>query len=256
MTIGHARHDENGKYSNGKAGDQTKDEVCITSWYNRPWNVCLRAKTAEVREKIARAMEQACANNAIGYDQNQRTTLYQKAKAVKWDLSKITEPCETDCSALVAVCVNAAGINVSGDIYTGNEKQALLNTKQFVALTDKKYLDNPNSLMRGDILLYEGHHTAVALEDAVPHQGWLQVYDEWLYSKDSKKFTKNDWELVKHHWYYFNEYGAMVTGWQRIWNPGRKEEEWYYFEDSGANCGRLWHETDKHNGSLEPWYVK
>ena len=62
------------------------------------------------------------------------------------------------------VCVNAAGITVSKDIYTGNEKQALVNTGKFKALTDKKYLSSGEYLKRGDILLGSGH-TAVVLSN-------------------------------------------------------------------------------------------
>ena len=109
-------------------------------------------------------MEQACANNKIGYDQSQRTTLYTQAKACGWDLSKITTACETDCSALVAVCVNAAGITVSKDIYTGNEKAALVNTGKFTVLTGSKYISSSTYLKRGDILLASGH-TAIVLSN-------------------------------------------------------------------------------------------
>ena len=85
-------------------------------WYNKPWTSVIRPKDSAAAEKIAKAMEQACANDKIGYDQYQRTTLYAQAKANNWDLSKITTACECDCSSLVAVCVNAAGISVSKDL--------------------------------------------------------------------------------------------------------------------------------------------
>lgn len=160
--IGHASIDENGHARGGKAGDQTGREVCVRTWYNKPWIAVIRPNDKKVAEKIAKAMEQACANDNIGYDQNERTTLYAQAKAKGWDLSKITTKCETDCSALVAVCVNAAGIAVSKDIYTGNEKQTLVNTGKFKAHTDKKYLTSDKYLKRGDILLASGH-TAVVL---------------------------------------------------------------------------------------------
>jgi len=78
---------------------------------------------------------------------------------------RVKTPCETDCSALVSVCVNAAGIKVSGDIYTGNEANALLRTGEFELLSASKYLLSDEYLRRGDILLYEFHHTAIALQD-------------------------------------------------------------------------------------------
>ena len=162
VKIGHASIDENNTAKGGNAGDQTLKEVCTRSWYNKPWTSVIRPKDSTVAEKIAKAMEQACANDKIGYDQNQRTTLFTQAKAVNWDLSKITTACECDCSSLVAVCVNAAGIAVSKDIYTGNEKTALANTGAFTVLTDSKYISKSDNLKRGDILLGSGH-TAIVL---------------------------------------------------------------------------------------------
>lgn len=162
VRIGHASIDERGRVSGGAAGDQTGREVCTRSWYNKPWIAVIRPKEKSAAEKIARAMEQACANNNIGYDQSQRTTLFTQAKAKNWNLAAIRTKCETDCSALVAVCVNAAGIPVSKDIYTGNEKSALLNTGGFTAYTESKYISTDRYLKRGDILLAKGH-TAVVL---------------------------------------------------------------------------------------------
>ena len=115
-------------------------------------------------EKIAKTMEQACANDKIGYDQYQRTTLYVQAKANNWDLSRITTACECDCSSLVAVCVNAAGISVSKDIYTGNEKAVLSGTGKFDVYTSSQYTARDSYLKRGDILLGNGH-TAIVLSN-------------------------------------------------------------------------------------------
>ena len=164
VKIGHASIDENRKISGGVAGDQTKTEVCTRAWYNKPWTSVIRPKDSTIAEKIAIAMEQACANNNIGYDQSQRTTLYAQAKEKNWDLSKITVACECDCSSLVAVCVNAAGISVSKNIYTGNELAALRETGQFDVYTTAQYISKDTYLKRGDILLGDGH-TAIVLSD-------------------------------------------------------------------------------------------
>ena len=166
VKIGHASLDENKNAKGGNAGDQTKKEVCTREWYNKPWTSVIRPKNSAVAEKIAKAMEQACANDKIGYDQYQRTTLYAQAKANNWDLSKITTACECDCSSLVAVCVNAAGIAVSKDIYTGNELAALKATGKFDVYTTAKYISSDTYLKRGDILLGPGH-TAIVLSDGI-----------------------------------------------------------------------------------------
>lgn len=164
VTIGHASIDENGKARGGAAGDQTKKEVYTRTWYNKPWLKVFRPKDSAIAEKIAKAMEQACANDNIGYDQNERTTLYKYAKQVNWDLSKVSTKCETDCSALVAVCVNAAGLAVSQHMYTGSEESILMATNAFTKLTDSKYISQSDYLKRGDILLGSGH-TAIVLSN-------------------------------------------------------------------------------------------
>lgn len=166
VKLGNAENDERMKSSGGQAGDQTTKEVRIRDWYNRTkgWSHVIRPKDANVAEKIAKAMEQACTNEHIGYDQNQRTTLFFQAKNCKWDLSKITVDCETDCSALVSVCVNAAGISVSKDMYTGNELEVLKKTGKFDIITEFEYLTSSDYLRRGDILLGSGH-TAVVLSN-------------------------------------------------------------------------------------------
>ena len=164
VKIGHASIDERGKAQGGAAGDQTGKEVCIRDWYDKNWVSVLRPKNEKEAEKMAKAMEQACANDHIGYDKSHRTTCFVAAKKVGFDLSKIKTNCETDCSALVAVCANAAGIPVSKDIYTGNEDSALVGTKKFEKLTNKKYLTSDKYLKRGDVLRANGH-TAIVLSD-------------------------------------------------------------------------------------------
>ena len=165
VTIGHATSDSRGQLHGDKAGNQNGRELCIRTWYNRPWDTVLRPKKIEVAENIALAMEKACRNRNIGYDQWQRTTLYSEAQKVGFDLSRILTPCECDCSSLVAVCVNAAGIHVSKDLYTGNEAAILLATGEFMSITTTNYTGSSEYLKRGDILLNTRSHTAIVLSN-------------------------------------------------------------------------------------------
>lgn len=164
VKIAHAVYDEHGKAQGGAAGDQTGKEVCRWSWYDKPWTSIIRPKKRSVAKKIAQAMEDICDNNNVGYDQGQRTTLYSLAKSLNWDFSKIMTKCECDCSSLVAVCVNAAGIKVSKDMYTGNEAKLLMDTGAFELVDETYKYKKPLYLQRGDILLGKGH-TAVVLND-------------------------------------------------------------------------------------------
>ena len=131
-------------------------------------------------------MEAACANDNIGYDQYQRTTLYNLAKANGWDISKVGL-CETDCSALVAVCCNCAGITVSKDMYTAIELETLEKTGKFTLYKDDDHCKKPDNLMRGDILL-KAHHTAVVLS-------LKEVEDEMVIVKATKKPAYKAYEL-------------------------------------------------------------
>ena len=187
VIIGHASIDERGKANSGAAGDQTGKEVYTRTWYSKPWHTVFRPKSPEIAEKIAKAMEQACANNNIGYDQYQRTTLFELAQDKNWDISKVAKKCETDCSALVSVCCNAAGIKVSKDMYTGNEKSVLTGTGKFTIYTASKYVNSSDYLLRGDVLLGTGH-TAVVLSDGAKAKPAIEYF---------KKYTGDTTSIVE-----------------------------------------------------------
>ena len=105
----------------------------------------------------------ACANDHIGYNQSKRLTLYNLAKPHGFDVSKVTQNCSTDCSALVRVCCAYAGIAV-GNFTTANEARMLLATGEFVEMTDRKYRTGSAYLREGDVLVTPGKgHTAVVL---------------------------------------------------------------------------------------------
>lgn len=110
-------------------------------------------------------MEAACRNRNIGYDQYERLTLYNLAKAVGFDPARVANPCETDCSALVRVCLAFAGI-ATENFRTPTQAKVMLATGQFVELTDKKYMDSSDYLRRGDVLVTRTQgHTVVVLSN-------------------------------------------------------------------------------------------
>ena len=166
VTVGSARIDERGKATGGAAGDQTGKELSTQNWYlhSKGWRV-LRCKDPDKAAKIASAMSAACKNSKIGYDQNQRLTLYNAAKAVGFDPGKVTTACETDCSALVRVCLAFAGIMVA-NFRTTDEAKIILASGMFVELTASKYTTGSAYLRKGDILVTKTQgHTVVVLTD-------------------------------------------------------------------------------------------
>lgn len=168
VKIGSARIDENGKAVGGNAGDQTGKEVSTQDWYlhSKGWYV-IRPKKADVAEKVAYAMQAACDNQNIGYDQNQRYTAYDWCKYnnnSNFDPADIRVKVEVDCSALVRLCLAYAGIFV-GDFYTGNQYDVLMATGAFIDATDIAGR-NPDYLKRGDILVTKSTgHTVVVLSN-------------------------------------------------------------------------------------------
>lgn len=166
VRIGHAAIDENGQIAGGQAGDQTGTEVCIRDWYDFGQTQLLRPKDDYLRHFVAANMEAACANPHIGYDQRQRTTLYEELRRKAWNMNAVDRDCECDCSSLVSACVNASGVVVSPNLYTGNLAQGLLNSGRFELITAQEYLRTPDHLRRGDILIKPNKHTVIVLTDA------------------------------------------------------------------------------------------
>ena len=169
VSICHASIDENGKAKNGKAGDQTGKEVCIRSWYDKPWNCVIRFHDPTMREKVAIAMCNAAKNDHIGYDQNQRNSLLNAVRKLGYDPRNATSDVETDCSALVTLACIYAGIAESALVVAGNSattstlKSRLKATGEVTVFTAKEYTKDTKKLLRGDILLSEGHHVAVVV---------------------------------------------------------------------------------------------
>jgi len=156
IRIGHASIDENRKANSGVAGDQTGKEVCIRDWYDSSWHTVIRCDDPEKAELMAKACEAACKNPNVGYDQYQRNTLRNAARIAKWDLSKVGK-CECDCSSLMAVCAECAGIEIpyrNGNAPTTrtmeNDFESTNMFRSFMFTTSKV-------LKRGDIVLKDGH---------------------------------------------------------------------------------------------------
>ncbi|MCD8294701.1 MAG: peptidoglycan-binding protein [Clostridia bacterium] len=166
VMMGHASIDENGKTIGGTAGDQTGKEVCTRTWYSKPWGFMAIYPDGKIREKIAAAVQAACDNDKIGYDQNQRNTLNTQAKAVNYDLSKITTACECDCSSLINVAVVAAGIGTYGSNgWTTSTLQTQLKALGFKILSASSYLLSSDYCVRGAIYCKAGSHAACGLDD-------------------------------------------------------------------------------------------
>lgn len=174
MRIAHASIDEHNHAKNGEAGNQTGREVCVRSWYNKPWSICLRHPDRKVREQIAEIAEILATppvNSLIGYDQNERNTLHDVARQCKYDVVMFINEhqlCETDCSAFVTCVCLFAGLKqleYSGNAPTTSTMKSVFKKAGFNVLTDEKYVAGTDYLSKGDILLKPSSHTVIVLDD-------------------------------------------------------------------------------------------
>lgn len=184
-------HDENNRYSGGKAGDQTGTEWYLRSWYSYPWNYILRWKDEELANLFADLAVETAQNNNVGYDQGQRTTFGVELQKVGWRPSKIKTPCEADCSKGTIDLIRAVG-HIKGIAelqnchnvmsYTGNMMtwfRSAAGKKYFEILTGK-YLTSPSLAKRGDINLNTSHHVNITVDNganAGSEKGYLEKGD-------------------------------------------------------------------------------
>lgn len=177
-----ARIDENGNARGGQAGDQTGREVMVQkyeNYWNGGWECTLRyagKRSNVVRNRMIRAAYKLAQYNWVGYDQDQRTTLYSYLYSMKWELKATYKTyiqqypqMETDCSQLMG-CIANIGVcglfkqqiqnSVPKDVWTGNMVK-YLKRLGFEPIWSGINYKTGSGLEPGDILLNESHHTAL-----------------------------------------------------------------------------------------------
>ena len=169
IRIGHASISEKGTI-NGTKGDQTGGEVTTRDYYDKGWIYVYSPKSINLAEALVTAMQNACANNNIGYGQSDRLTLYNElmrlvnnGRILPETIAKVKKKVNCDCSSLVAVCCIACGLKVSPDMTTWNEYGVLKSTGAFDVKNWKSLKNKEKDLQYGDILQSSGH-TVIVLE--------------------------------------------------------------------------------------------
>ena len=164
VKIVQASQDERGQVVGGRAGDQTGWEVFKTNWYNYNW-LYYALPPKKYREALAKAAENAAANDHIGYDMYQRNTILE-AWHKAGSIAKIKNDTETDCSALCGMCAIEAGLpeNIIYEgynlPYTGSMADKLKRAGCTIT-TNSKYLNSPDYIQRGGILWNNSHAIVV-----------------------------------------------------------------------------------------------
>ncbi len=158
IKLASARIDENGRAVNGKAGDQTGKELCQENAYiwSGGWDCCIRIKNKTKRDKYIKFIKWACNSALIGYDQNQRLTLYNALKAIDFDYKKLTKKVECDCSSLVACGLIVAGFTKISPKATTHYNKDIDTDLSLMKTMKKNY---PNSFTYFDSKYKNGNHT-------------------------------------------------------------------------------------------------
>ena len=246
--ISNCGHDENRKYTGGKPGDQKGDEWAIIPWYSRPWTCVLRHPDPAVRKAIAKKARAAANNNKIGYCQGHRLTYWEHLKTSNYDPAQITVACEADCSSGVAANIRAVGINLENEELkkipvscTTRNLRPQCDDHGFDVLTDKKYLDSPDYLLEGDILLCEGHHVATNLDNGSKAGGTTEKP-----ATNTKPGTLPDSNVKKGQKWLNSCYGTKLENYL-----GEKlETDGIYGEKSRAAAVCIWKDvSNRKNGS-------
>ena len=105
---------ENGKAVGGIRGDQTGKEVKVGYYYNFGQNIVIRFRDIEKGRKLGKIAKWLANSNILGYNQHDRESFFNECKKRGWNWKVIKRdikkgnfpPCNTDCSAFAAACIN------------------------------------------------------------------------------------------------------------------------------------------------------
>ena len=210
-----AHIDSNGNISGDRPGDNSGHEVSVTAYYNAPWMGVLRycgKRRLRVRNRMMKCAYRLAMSNKVGYDQSERTSLYNQLSRINWLLRKVPKGitlCETDCSAFVGCCVNVAMVPlklaspINPYIWTGNEREEL-QKRGFKWVTSGINFSTGKGLLPGDVLFVHNQnrqHTEIFMGDRATGQ----LYNAT--SKDEKNVDEVVHEVIS---------GAFGDGEERV----------------------------------------
>jgi len=227
MKLVHSSISENGNAGwdgKAKAGDQTGKEVCVRSWYSKPWDIMLRYPDKSIATKAAAAAVKLANSNLVGYDQSERNTLYKALKAVNFDVDayiKTGKKTESDCSSFVYAVFACfiPGMRSDNNAPVTSTMRNLYKKWGFELFTGSEYL-NGNNLINGDILVKENAHTAMATTEPVT------MIDIPTYSADvSAAIDTIARDVIRGKWGNGNDrkeklYVAIQTRVNELWRVG------------------------------------
>ncbi len=170
-------------------------ELNVVNFYGG-WQYVFRAKNENKAEQIADFVLGAVENaEYIGYGQDSlksdggkypRTSLFDTLFKMPYpNPRKVRKLCNCDCSALLGDALYFAAYirnPAFRTMWTGTERQMIMETGEFIELTDPLLLEIGTGLKRGDILLWFNPatgkgHTAVAIDSDDHHDTFPVMID-------------------------------------------------------------------------------
>ena len=137
--------------------------VDVSEWYvpfgnSEPVEVKPHRRCVTKKEVAALLMRHRCTHNAHGYTQEMSKRMGSGTETVYiYGVPYTIKSGDFDCSGAVIDCYEAAGISCGGATYTGNMKERMVSTGNFVARSMKFIAQ------MGDSYLNEDNHTAMCL---------------------------------------------------------------------------------------------
>lgn len=148
----------------GKTDSTFDGEVDIVDWQPNKWERVFRLIDVTKAELLANKAEASARNPHNGYawdDATTKTSFYNALKAAGWDPAAITTDNNANCSSGVAALLNAVGIRVDPNMWTGNAVELLKATGEVLIIEESVFTATSHYLRRGDILHKAGHMATV-----------------------------------------------------------------------------------------------
>lgn len=170
----HASINENGTAHGGQTGDQTGKEICVRSYYNKPWTSVLRYTGDDT--PVQPTLQLGSSGAAV-------TELQKKLNILGYNLS-VDGSFGNATDAAVRDFQSKNGLSVDGIVGSAT-----------MAKIDEKVKEAQGG----------GSTTGEWIQDPTTKK--------WWYRHSDGSYTKNNWEMIDGTWYYFDADGWMCTGW-------------------------------------------
>ena len=180
------------------------NQIRIQDYYDNSWDIILRPPTRLI-SGIVKVANDICENGNVGYSQAKRLTLYQEARYNDFNFATIEEVCYCDCSSFVGTIIKSLGANIELTTFTTSTMRNILKSVDFNCIDFK----NEMQLKAGDILVKEGSHCIIILED-------YKILNDTVFTDNEKNIVRYGIVKLKNTSSYLNVRKEPTTDSQAI----------------------------------------